>query len=110
MFKIFTNLQLKSTLKNTVERIPQDLIIWQKEIKKLRAIKRPTKKQNAQALEYFGLYRYYQGKIFAYLFVLSELGEVKYVNEYSVWQKLNWSGDRVFKKGPWQTKKSPSDH
>ena len=97
---------------NTVERIPEDFNIWFGEIKRLKKVKEPTKKQKKQIMEYYGDYKYYMGKLFAYLYVLEELGESKYIEKYSKWQNIKWfpKMNKADKKGTWKIKKSLSDH
>lgn len=75
MFRHFTNLRLKSELMNTVDRIPEDLDVWRDEIGKKKTSLRA-------ALEYYHHHTFYVGKVTAYLFVLEELGEHKFVEDY----------------------------
>lgn len=85
MFKLFSNLQLKSELKNTVEDIPKDLWTWEKEIC------HDDKLSLRSAIEYLWEYAYYLGKIMAYLYVLKQLGEQRYVDSYVKKMKLKTS-------------------
>ena len=101
MFENFKNLTLKSLLKNTVISIPKDLQTWNTEIKRTRSGKKKV--------EYYGMAEYYKGKLFAYLYVLEELGEHRFCEKFLEVHKITRNNDRFVKTTPWQ-QKSLSDH
>lgn len=82
IFTKWINGELVKDLEETVTRIPKDLKVWRKLIKKLKYSRKPKGKK--QLREYAGLYNYYLGKMIAYIYVLEKLGDSKFV---VAWEK-----------------------
>lgn len=95
MFNFFSNTRLKSELMNTVDRIPKDFKTWKNEIGKDKTTLRA-------ALEYYHHHTFYKGKIAAYLFVLQELGESKFVEDYVAKHGIEMKHLNESQKGMWK--------
>lgn len=85
------NAGLIKDLEDTVIRIPKDLRTWKKLVKKLKYGRKPKKKK--QCGEYAHLYSYYLGKMIAYVFVLKELGDSKFVAKWEKKFKVKYIKD-----------------
>ena len=86
--KWFVPSELVNELEAALLRIPKDLRTWKREIKKLsrkRTIKSKKIKQ-----EYHHDYSYYCGKVAAYLYVLTELDDHKFVKKYEKKHKVKY--------------------
>ena len=73
------NKKFEKELVATIERIPDDLVIWEKEIDTLKG------EGNAKKiLEYIEEHSFYLGKLAAYLYVAKELGFDLKIKESSI--------------------------
>mgnify|MGYP001585149211 CR=1 FL=1 len=82
LFIKWINAGLIKDLEETVTRIPKDLKTWKREIKKLKYKRKYRIKRKVGG--YAHLYSYYLGKMIAYIHVLEQLGDSKFVTE---WEK-----------------------
>ena len=76
------NGELIGELEEIVARIPKDLKTWKGLVKKLKHSK--IRRERKQSEEYGRLYIYYLGKMMAYIFILTRLGDSKFVSQ---WEK-----------------------
>ena len=62
------NKKFEKELVATIERIPDDLVVWEKEIETLKG-----KKNAKKILEYIEKHSFYLGKLAAYLYIAEVL-------------------------------------
>lgn len=65
--------ELIKNLENTINRIPKDLLVWEKEIARL--INKKDKKSLQIKWEYTYQWAFYRGKLMSYIFVMQELNK-----------------------------------
>ncbi len=84
--------KLIKELEATINRIPKDLLVWEKEIKRLKNKKDPKSKRIRK--EYFYHWAFYRGKLFSYIYIMQVLnkGRIRMTPEASTYIKS------VFKK------------
>ncbi len=74
------------SLEETLERIPKDLRIWRKEIRKLAKSRKKLDIKKRQ--DYIEHYSFYLGKIMAYVYVLELLEDYKFLLQYKKKHKI----------------------
>lgn len=78
----YLNQRLIDELEALILRVPKDLLIWKRELKKLNKKRKLTRKEKRIQIEYRHEMSYYIGKMFAYAYVLDQLGDNKFTKIY----------------------------
>lgn len=99
---------LAEELLKTIKRIPKDLVIWERELKKFKKKKGKSALDRKKATEYFYIHAYYIGKMMAYAWVIEQLGLPLYLTEKEekAYRKYWKSSETVIKKVKKNDKKS----